>query len=90
MKTRLLITALAMLMAMGIKATAENKDVLTPLEKKLEVNKAITEIEQATKGFIDKMKIRPLSNDSIEYIFHYSSDRYTEKEALIEQELNKL
>ena len=26
MKTRLLITALAMLMAMGIKATAENRD----------------------------------------------------------------
>lgn len=90
MKTRLLITALAMFMAMGIKATAENRDVLTPLEKKLEVNKAITEIEQATKGFIDKMKVRPLSKDSIEYIFHYSSDRYTEKEALIEQELNKL
>ena len=57
MKARLIITAFAMLMTVGIKAQAT--DVLTSLERSKMMSRAIVEMEKATKTLIDSLGIKP-------------------------------
>ena len=88
MKARLIITAFAMLMTVGIKAQATA--VLTSLERSKMMSRAIVEMEKATKTLIDSLGIKPEGRDSVTFFYNYHSEQYGKKEAMIERQLNQL
>lgn len=88
MKARLIITAFAMLMTVGVKAQAT--DVLTSLERSKMMSRAIVEMEKATKTLIDSLGIKPEGSDSVTFFYNYHSEQYGKKEAMIERQLSLL
>ena len=88
MKARLIITAFAMLMTVGVKAQATA--VLTSLERSKMMSRAMVEMEKATKTLIDSLGIKPEGSDSVTFFYNYHSEQYGKKEAMIERQLNQL